>query len=108
LVAYVKEFHRTGLSWNPKGVPVGDYKDEKKVVPAPVAATTAASATKTSNVAPPPPKSALFSELNKDAAITSGLKKVTKDMQTWRAEYKTGFFFFLMLLFSPFFNFWYC
>lgn len=30
----------------------------------------------------------IFAELNKGGEITSGLKTVTKDMQTWRKEYK--------------------
>ncbi|CAN0450724.1 unnamed protein product, partial [Hapterophycus canaliculatus] len=31
---------------------------------------------------------ALFGELSKGLAVTSGLKKVTKDQQTWRKEFK--------------------
>ena len=74
-------------------------------VTVPAAAATAAAPDK------PAPKADLFSALNKGGAITSGniqtlyslltayfasrrpasgLKTVTKDMQTWRAEYKGG------------------
>jgi len=35
------------------------------------------------------PAGNIFAELNKGGDITSGLKTVTKDMQTWRKEYKS-------------------
>jgi adenylyl cyclase-associated protein len=78
LMPYVKQHHVAGLVWNPRG---GAAKDFAASAPAP-------------NAAPPPkPPGAsgavnLFAELNKGGAITSGLKTVTKDMQTWRKEYK--------------------
>jgi adenylyl cyclase-associated protein len=85
LMAYVKEFHTTGLAWNAKGIDVGEFSADSSVkvesgvnTPTPVAVTAAA------------PKADLFASLNKDSAVTSGLKKVTKDMQTWRSEYKVG------------------
>ena len=84
-------------------------------VTVPAAATATTTATATAAVAAPgkpAPKADLFSALNKGGAITSGniqtlyslltsayfvsrrpasgLKTVTKDMQTWRAEYKGG------------------
>jgi adenylyl cyclase-associated protein len=52
---------------------------------APAAAPSPAAAAK-----PAGGPGALFAELNKGGSITSGLKTVTKDMQTWRAEYKAG------------------
>lgn len=96
LMAYVKEHHTTGVTWNPKGVDVKDYdasgaaaaKPAAPVAAAPVAAP--ASGTSSASAAPAPAKADLFAALNKDSAITSGLKKVTKDMQTWRDEYKGG------------------
>ena len=88
LVAYVKEYHTTGLSWNNKGIPVSAYSGSAAATPAaaatpskPAAATAASSAAK-------PQGADLFAALNKGGNITSGLKTVTKDMQTWRAEYK--------------------
>jgi len=88
---FVKEYHTTGLVWNAKGV------DAKSIVnhgvpPAP-----------SGGGAPPPPppiptnlfddlkieentekqaKNALLADLNKGEGVTSGLKKVTSDMQT--------------------------
>eukprot|EP01035_Chromulina_nebulosa_P020107 gene20107-26106_t len=84
LMAYVKEYHTTGLTWNPKGVDVSEFNPESvasKPTPTPPASkTTATTSAK--------PAVALFSALNKGENITSGLKTVTKDMQTWRSEYK--------------------
>jgi len=91
LMAYVKEFHTTGLAWNNKsGVDVSQYSESASSAPtaAPaVAAAKPAAATATASTAV---KGDLFASLNKEGAITSGLKKVTKDMQTWRSEYKAG------------------
>jgi adenylyl cyclase-associated protein len=95
LVDYVKEHHLTGVTWNPKGVDAKGY-DAKSAgaasassgakAAAPAAAAAKPSATEPAAAA----KVDLFAALNKDSAITSGLKKVTKDMQTWRSEYKAG------------------
>lgn len=94
LMGYVKEHHRTGVSWNNRsGIDVSEYKtNDSKNTAQPIAVAVAAPA------AAAPAKAAavassgagLFSELNKGGDITSGLKKVTKDMQTWRAEYNGG------------------
>lgn len=88
--SYVKQYHTTGVSWNPKG---GRALDNLKDAP------------NAAGVPPPPPpgcpppppmmpapvakssgadndRSALFAELNKGSSVTSGLKKVTSDMQT--------------------------
>jgi len=88
--SYVKQYHTTGVSWNPKG---GLALNNLKEAP------------QTSGVPPPPPpgcpppppppmmtatakssavddRAALFAELNKGTAVTAGLKKVTSDMQT--------------------------
>jgi len=92
---YIKSFHTTGLAWNAKG------KDVDQVSAAPAAAPAPPAAGPPPPGPPPPPSSdslkagaaapkkaaagdanALFAELNKGANITSGLKKVTKDMQT--------------------------
>jgi len=92
LMAYVKEHHTTGVTWNPKGVDVKEYDASSAGAAAAPAAKPAAApvAAAAPAAAAGPAKADLFAALNKDAAITSGLKKVTKDMQTWRDEYKGG------------------
>jgi adenylyl cyclase-associated protein len=73
LVPYIKKFHTTGLAWNPRG---GDA-----AVPKAAAAPKPAPAPKASPAAgggPAKAGAALFSELNKGGAITSGLKKVAR------------------------------
>lgn len=96
LMAYVKEHHTTGVKWNAKGIETKDYTPGSSAEPAAASSAAAAPAAKAPAAAPKPvaaaagaPSGNLFAELNKDSAITSGLKKVTKDMQTWRAEYKS-------------------
>jgi adenylyl cyclase-associated protein len=85
LQAYIKQFHTTGLTWNPRG---GD---------ASTAQVSSSSSSQSSGGPPPPPPmptfedlnsnterpnpGGLFAELNKGADITKGLKKVTKDMK---------------------------
>ena len=94
LAKYVKEYHLSGLMFNPRGIDIQDYKptsDSKSVsvsaAPAPASAP-----------APAPKKAAggigsIMSELankrTKDgSSAATGLKKVTRDQQTWRKEYK--------------------
>lgn len=88
LQGFVKQHHTTGLVWNPKGV------EAKSVV---------SHAGPAAGGPPPPPppipknlfddikvaenkeekaRNALFDDLNKGDAVTSGLKKVTDDMKT--------------------------
>jgi len=62
---YVKKFHTTGLSWNPKG---GDATNAKTPA-APAASSTPAPTAK-------PDASKLFAELNRGEGVTSGLRKV--------------------------------
>ncbi len=97
LMAYVKEFHNTGLAWNSKGVDVKDFSEGSPAAVVGAAVDTVKAAVNKINshsssapAAPAAVKGDLFAALNKDSAITSGLKKVTKDMQTWRTEYKAG------------------
>ena len=93
LMDYVKAFHLTGVTWNPKGVPVSEYQSSgggaAPTAPS-AAAKPAAAATTSSSSSGAPAKADLFAALNKEGAVTSGLKKVTKDMQTWRSEFKGG------------------
>lgn len=92
LMPYVKEYHMTGVTYNPKGLDVKDYSppssSSSSAAPPPAAPKAAAA----------PPKSATgggggLGDLKAALGggnVTSGLKKVTKDMQTWRAEYAGG------------------
>nr|BAN41159.1 adenylyl cyclase-associated protein, putative [Entamoeba invadens] len=71
MVVYIKQYHTTGLTWNPNG--------------AEASAPTAAPVQK----APAPKKEApkanpagLFADLNKGTGISGGLKHVTNDMKT--------------------------
>merc|ERR1711916_394819 len=83
LAAYCKSYHTTGPSWNAKG---GDAPSTPAAAPADEA-TAAAS----SSDAPPSSsqsvaarqgaaQAGLFAELNQGGTVTSGLKKVTRDM----------------------------
>jgi len=95
---YVKEHHTTGVTWNNKnGIDVNDY--DANTTTSATTTTAAAVTAATSAVAPtikatttsasaPVAKVDLFAALNREDKVTAGLKKVTKDMQTWRAEYK--------------------
>lgn len=94
LKAYVKMFHTTGTSWNPRGVELAAYKanpdaststNVSSSSPAVSAATSVISSAASNTKVPTVD---LFAALNKGGNITSGLKTVTKDQQTWRAEYK--------------------
>lgn len=90
LVAYIKKWHTTELKWNPHGVAVsaafaqvGGAAASPAPVPVPAAATPAAAATAPVAEKPKVVGVALFSELSaKGDSVTSGLKKVTKDMKT--------------------------
>lgn len=91
LMAFVKEYHTTGLVWNPNGGSATQLAGSAG--PRPV----------TSGGPPPPPPppppglfsdlkteekaetkaiNALFADINKGEGVTQGLKKVTADMQT--------------------------
>ncbi|KAJ1836115.1 suppressor of rasval19 [Coemansia sp. RSA 2711] len=97
LAAYVKQFHTTGVVWNPNGNDAESAALALKSEPA--TSGSAASA-----VPPPPPlptaaqleqlgapskaggdestRGALFADLNKGSDITSGLRKVDRDQMT--------------------------
>jgi adenylyl cyclase-associated protein len=86
LAAYVKEYHLSGLSWNARGVPFdASAATATTLAPKKPAAPVAAAAAATGG--------GLFSELvgkrteAGDSAAT-GLRKVSKDQQTWRKEFK--------------------
>lgn len=105
LRAYVKEYHTTGPSWNPKGKLLKESLSEPEPAVEKQATTTApAPAPAPSGGAPPPPPpppappsnlfeessnketsgglGAVFADLNKGSDITSGLKKVDKSQMT--------------------------
>ncbi|KAF8911155.1 adenylate cyclase associated N terminal-domain-containing protein [Gymnopilus junonius] len=81
--AYVKEYYTTGLTWNPKGVPVADYKS-----------SSASSGAPAPPPPPPPPPApsapaptsggaaAVFAEINRGEEVTKGLRKVDKSEMT--------------------------
>lgn len=94
LQRYVKEYHTTGIAWNPHG---GNLADSLK--PSEPATAKAAGGPAPPPPPPPPPASvfespeksephssggmgAVFSQLNKGEDITSGLKKVEKSQMT--------------------------
>jgi len=82
LFNYIKKFHTTGVTWNPRG---GDALSASAAPaaaprgppPPPAAAPKLATSEKAA-----PDTSALFAALNKGSDVTTGLKKVTKDMKT--------------------------
>jgi len=92
LQAYVKQFHTTGLVWNPKGA------DWQTVMPAAASAGGPPPPPAAPAGPPPPPiggldlsapapsgdsgRGALLEALNKGSDITKGLKKVNKDQMT--------------------------
>lgn len=85
LAAYVKEYHLSGLMWNPRGVDLADAAAAISAAPAP---------------APKPASKAtgggitnIMAELSKKqsadgSSAATGLRHVTKDQQTWRKEFK--------------------
>lgn len=92
LSAYVKEFHLSGLMWNPRGVAMEDYE---------ASATTSASSTVAAPTPPAPaaakPSMPSSGDIMKELAAkrtsdgtsaATGLKKVSRDQQTWRKEFK--------------------
>ncbi|GBL49301.1 hypothetical_protein [Candidozyma auris] len=103
LRAYVKEYHSTGLAWNPRGATLG----ESLAAALAGATDTKKAASSSGGAAPPPPPpappanlfddvekpkeatssssgglKAVFNDLNKGENITAGLKKVDKSQMT--------------------------
>nr|XP_022334187.1 adenylyl cyclase-associated protein 1-like isoform X3 [Crassostrea virginica] len=89
-IAYIKEFHTTGLVWNPQGGDAGDISGSAGGAPAPPPPGPPPPPPPPAFDAPPPSsgpseddaRAALMEALNKGTDITSGLKKVTDDMKT--------------------------
>ncbi|XP_025089872.1 adenylyl cyclase-associated protein 1-like isoform X2 [Pomacea canaliculata] len=91
LQAYIKQFHTTGVTWNPKG------GNATAAPPAPAAGGVPPPPPPGGPPPPPPPppadlgqkgssgddsRAALFADLNKGSSVTEGLRKVTDDMKT--------------------------
>jgi len=92
LSAYVKEYHLSGLMWNPRGVAMEDYEASSAVAVAVAAPTPRAPAP-----APARPSMPSSGDIMKELAAkrtgdgtsaATGLKKVSRDQQTWRKEFK--------------------
>ncbi|CAK7222370.1 suppressor of rasval19 [Sporothrix curviconia] len=102
LAEYTKEYFNTGILWNPKGKPAAEAAKE-------VAAAASSASAPSSTPAPPPPPppgpppvlqikedsaqqsngasagtahGAVFSEINRGADVTKGLRKVDKSQMT--------------------------
>jgi len=91
LFTFIKKNHTTGLVWNPRGGDAGSFQGGAAPAaaksaggpPAPPPAPTAPLSKPGEGTSEnkPAPTGNLFAEINKGGAITSGLKKVTKDMK---------------------------
>ncbi|KAJ1984166.1 suppressor of rasval19 [Dimargaris verticillata] len=95
LTDYVKQHHKTGLTWNPKGVDIKDFTEAPTTT---ASAPPPAPAPPAGGAPPPPPPppaapasgssdqqvdmSAVFQQLNKGEGITAGLRKVDKSQMT--------------------------
>lgn len=99
LSAYAKEYHLSGLMWNARGMPIGDYKPSSSSVSSPAATPVPAAVPSTSNNAKLGGASATSGVGNvmKELALkrtgdgtsaATGLKKVSREQQTWRKEFK--------------------
>ncbi len=78
LMAYVKEYHLTGVTFNPRGGDIGSAPVvAKENTPPPAAQPTAKAGL----------ASALAGLQNANDLQSKGLRKVTKDQQTWRKEF---------------------
>lgn len=80
LAGYLKEYHLSGLMWNPNGIDIADYK-------------VGGASTKTTAPTALPSGADIMKELaakrtSDGTSAATGLKKVTRDQQTWRKEYK--------------------
>lgn len=91
---YIKQYHTTGLTWNPQG---GDATSARSAPSAPAAGGAPPPPPPGPPPPPPPPadhvassgggsdsRTALFAALSKGEAVTSGLKKVSDDMKTYK------------------------
>lgn len=98
LRVYIKKYHTTEITWNPRGGDAGAASTN-----APVATTPVSGGAPPPPGPPPPPmtfdeketsskpdSNALFAALNKGEGVTTGLKKVTADMKSKNRTDKTS------------------
>jgi adenylyl cyclase-associated protein len=99
LIPFVKDHHMTGVTWNANGVDLSslsssssssEEEESKASSSQPTAESKIFSSSSSSSSENEGNRSQLFAALSKGTSITGGLKKVTKDQQTWRSEYKGG------------------
>lgn len=96
MAAYIEEYHKTGLSWNPKGVSLAEAavvlaeppEEKKEALKSPIGKrrSVGVGSMVGGNMA------GLVSELAAKrsadgSSAATGLRKVTKDQQTWRKEF---------------------
>lgn len=79
LIVYIKKWHTTGLSWNPKG---GDASAAPSTSSAPAPTVAIAKPSTAAAAAPAKPVGNLFGELAGKDAVTAGLRKVDKSEMT--------------------------
>ncbi|KAL3795026.1 hypothetical protein HJC23_006347 [Cyclotella cryptica] len=89
LSSYLKEHHLSGLAWNPHGKDFSEAKVGEGLSAKPAKSTDAAAHKPTGGSS----AAGIFDELKKKqtgdgSSAATGLKKVTRDQQTWRKEYK--------------------
>lgn len=89
LKVYVKEYHLTGLTWNPRGGDATDFGGAAPPAIAPKAEAKQAPDPPAAAAAPPPApvadKGSLFAQIgaiDQSGGRTAGLRKVTKDMKS--------------------------
>jgi len=82
LMPYTKAHHLTGVAWNFKGGDAAGFKAQ----PTPAPAASAAASQPAAAAGAGADLAAEMAKLKDNAA--AGLKKVTKDMQTWRKDFK--------------------
>ncbi|KZT28536.1 hypothetical protein NEOLEDRAFT_1129357 [Neolentinus lepideus HHB14362 ss-1] len=89
---YIMEYHTTGLTWNPKGISVEQYKPSGSSA-APAAPAPPPPPPPAAPAPPPPPPAtngapsggglgAVFADLNRGEEVTKGLRKVDKSEMT--------------------------
>lgn len=91
LSAYVKQYHLSGLMWNPRGVAIEEYKPSDSTSdtkPKPPAAKPTASTTGAGGGVGDLMKELANKRTSDGSSAATGLKKVSRDQQTWRKEYK--------------------
>ncbi|KAI0071819.1 cyclase-associated protein [Panus rudis PR-1116 ss-1] len=92
---YIMDFHTTGLTWNPSGVSVDQYRAPGAAAPTAGGPPPPPPPPPPAPVAPPPPPAAptaapaagggvaaVFAELNRGEEVTKGLRKVDKSEMT--------------------------